>query len=161
MRKGLIVNGEEIEFKKRSIGGIWFPCITESFSINFEEIKLVAISPRLALDNEMLIVTLINIEQNFHQFSCFEFDKESIKKFERKLNLNSIRNTEWEKLSWEEHENYTTDKVVYPRELYWENLYVQPRNFRKRIIKILKFLSIKKSISGKFTPKIAEYLKNK
>jgi len=160
MEKGLKINDNEIEFNKWSTGEIWFPCITKSFKIKFDEIKIIAISPRLALDDEMLMVTLIDKEKKFRQFSNFEFGKEPIKKFEKRLNLNSLRETEWEKFSWEEHENYITDKVIYPKEMYWEDLFVKPKNLKKAFIGILKYLSIKKSISGKFNPKIEEYLKS-
>lgn len=160
MEKGLRINGENIEFNKWSVGEIWYPCITKSFKLKFDEIKLVAISPRLAIDDEMLMITIIDKEGNFRQFSCFEFNKEPIKEFERKLKLKSLRNVEWEKFSWDEHENYITDKVVYPKELYWEDLFIKPKKLKKPIIQILKFLSIKKSISGKLNPKIENHLKN-
>ena len=160
MLKGLKINGDQIEFNKWSIGEISYPCITKSFKLKFEEIKLVAISPRLALDDEILMITLIDKEGKFRQFSCFEFGKEPIKEFENKLNIKSLRNIEWEKFSWEEHENYMTDKVVYPEELYWEDLFIKPKFLKKKLVQLFKFLKIKKSISGKFDPKIDKYLKN-
>jgi hypothetical protein len=154
MKKGLMIHGNEIEFNKRSTGDIWFQCITKSFKIKFDDIKLIAISPRLALDDEMLMITLIDEKKNFRQFSNFEFNTEAILEFEKRLNLNSIRDIEWEKFSWEEHENAITDKIIYPKELYWENLFIKTKNPKKTFIRILKFLSIKKSISGKLNPKI-------
>jgi len=159
MKKGLKINENEIEFNKWSIGEISYNCITKSFKIKFDEIRIIAISPRLALDDEILIITLIDKRNKFRQFSNFEFDKKPIKEFEKKFNLNSIRETEWEKFSWEEHQNYITDKVIYPKELYWEDLFVKPKNLKKIFIQTLKFISIKNSISGKFNQKIEKYLK--
>lgn len=159
MEKGLKINDNEIEFNKWSKGEIWFPCITKSFKINIDEIKIIAISPRLAFDDEMLMITLIDKEKSFRQFSNFEFGKEPIKELEKRLDLKSIQNTEWEKFSWEEHQNYTTDKIIYPKELYWEDLFVKRNNVRNSLTRLLKFSSIIKSISGKFNPKIKEYLK--
>jgi len=159
MNKGLVVKGKEIKFEKWGAGEIWYPCITKSFKIKFEDIKIVAISPRLALDDEMMIVTLIDKEENFYQFSSFEFGKESIKDFEKDLGIKSIRNFEWEKFSWEEHEDSITDKIIYPKELYWEDLFIKPKYVKKIIIQVLKFVSLKKSISGKLNPKTIEYLK--
>ncbi|MCH2193580.1 hypothetical protein [Kordia sp.] len=161
MEKGLKINGEEIEFNKWSIGEITYPCITKSFKLKFDEIRLIALSPRLAMDDEILMITIIDTKGKFRQFSCYEFGKEPIKKFEKKLDLKSLREIEWEKFSWEEHENGITDKVIYPKKLYWEDLFVKPKNLKKIIIQILKFLLIKKSISGKFNPKIEKYLNNK
>lgn len=158
MNKGLNIKGNEIEFNKYSIGEIKFLFITKSFRIRFEEIKIVTISPRLSMDDEILIISLIDKKGKFRQFSNYEFGKESITEFEKKLNLKSIRNIEWEKFSWEEHENFITDKVVYPSELYWEDLFVKPKGMKKTRIQILKFFSLKKSISGRFNPKIEEYL---
>lgn len=160
MNKGLRINGNEIDFEKWSTGGIAYPCVTKSFKLKFDDIKLIAISPRLAMDDEILMITIIDKDEKFKQFSCFEFDKEPIKEFENKLNLNSLKDTEWEKFSWEEHENSITDKVIYPKELYWEDLFVKPIYLKKTSIQILKFLSIKKSISGNFNPKIKKYLKS-
>lgn len=160
MRKGLKIDGNEIEFNEWSIGEIWYPCITNSFKIKFDEIKLVAISPRMALDDEILLVTIIDANKQFKQFSSFEFGKEPIKKFEKRLGLNSIRDVEWGKFSWKEQQNAITDKVIYPKELYGENLFIQPRYLRRLAIQTLKFFLIKKSISGKFTPIIQNYLDN-
>lgn len=83
MENGLKINDNEIEFNQWSTGEIWSPCITKSFKIKFDEIKVIAISPRLSLDDEMLMITLIDEEKNFRQFSNFEFGKEPIKEFEK------------------------------------------------------------------------------
>ena len=160
MEKGLKINGEQIEFNKWAFGDIWYPCITKSFKIKFDEIKLIAISPRLALDDEMLLITIIDKEGKFYQFSCFEFGKDPIKEFEERLNLKSIRDIEWEKFSWEEHQDYITDKVIYPEELYWEDLFIKPKKLKKAIIQLLKFLSLKTSISGKFRPNVEKLLQD-
>jgi len=156
MEKGLKIIGDQIEFKKWSTGDIWFPCITKSFKIRFDDIKIVAISPRLALDNEMLLVTLIDKEKNFSQFSNFEFEGEAYEIFENKLSLSIGK--EWSEFSWKEHENYITDLVIYPNELKGEDLFVKPKYLRKSITQLLKFLYLKKSISGKLSPKVEEYL---
>jgi len=160
MEKGLKINGDEIEFNKWDMGDIWFQCITKSFKIKFDKIRIIAISPRLAIDDEMLMITLIDNEKNFRQFSHFEFGKKPMKEFEKRLNLLSIQNIEWDKFSLEEHENYITDKIIYPKELYGEDLFLKPKYLKKKMVQLLKFLSIKKSISGTFNPKVERYLKS-
>lgn len=160
MNKGLFVNGEKIEFRRYSIGEISYTCITKSFKINFDDVKLVVVSPRLALDDEMLMITLIDKDLNFYQFSSNELLKASMFVFEKKLNISSIREIEWEKFSYEDHENSLTDKIIYPKEMYWENLFEMPKGLKKIGIRILKFFLIKKSISGKLSPKVIDYVIN-
>ena len=60
------------------------------------------------------------------------------------MQLKSICEIEWKRFSWEDHENNITDKVIYPKALYWEDLFIKPKGFKKAFVQILKFLSIKK-----------------
>ncbi|NOQ73054.1 MAG: hypothetical protein GQ574_13680 [Crocinitomix sp.] len=158
MSKNLHITNDEITFSGTKVGEISASLITKSFKIKFDKIHLVVISPRLAFDDEALIVTIIDRNKNFHQFSCQEFGGDEMMQFELRLGLKSIRNIEWGKFSWKEHENYITDKIIYPKELYWEDLFIPPEHLEKRIVQLAKFLAIKKSISGELNPRIAAYL---
>ncbi len=158
--KGLYIHGNEVVFNKWSPGDIAFNCITNSFRIQFKEIKAIVISPRFALDDEILIITLIDKNKKFRQFSNYEFDKKAIKELEDRLELDSIRNIEWEKFSEQELDDSLTDKIIYPKELYGENLFVKPKGFLKTIIVWLKFFSIKKLVSGKLNPRVETYFKS-
>ncbi|MEM1357065.1 MAG: hypothetical protein AAGF89_02650, partial [Bacteroidota bacterium] len=84
MDRGLRIDGDVVVFNEWPEGEIWWSGITDSFRIKIDDIRVVAISPRLSLDDEILIVTLINKEKEFKQFSSFEFGKEPIKEFEKK-----------------------------------------------------------------------------
>ena len=160
MTKGLKIKGETIKFGKRSIGEIWYPCITKAFTIKYENVKMVVISPRLAIDDEMMIVTLIDAKKKFHQFSQFEFLDEAMVLLETEFGLKNIRTIEWPRFSWEEHENCITNKIIYPKELYWEDLFLQPNYFAQKMIPIMKFFFTRKSVSGRFNPKVLRWLKD-
>lgn len=159
--KGLHIIGEDILFNKWSVGDIPYDCITKSFQIKLQDIRAIAISPRFSFDDEILIITLIDKEKNFYQFSSYEFQKPAIKELEEKLKLESIRNVEWEKFSEEELDDGFTDKIIYPKELYGENLFLKPKGYLKTIISSLKFFCLKKSISGKMNPLVEIYLKKR
>lgn len=158
MDKGLKINGDLLEFNKWAIGDIWSTCITPSFKVKFDDIKIIAISPRIALDDEMLLVSLIDKEKNFRQFSHFEFEKEAFDIFNQRLNLDNTIVKEWQQFSYEDHQNYVTDRVIYPQSLYGENLFVTQKRFGKTITQASKFFSLKKSVSGKFNPKVEKFL---
>jgi len=155
---GLTITDSEILFKEYLIGEIWFDCRTSSFKIPISEIKVIAISPRLAMDEEIFIISMIDKDQNFYEFSSWECQKESFKQFEKRFGLNDIVNEEWSKFSWKQHQGHLTSKLLYPTELYWEDLFVKPKGYLIVIEHILKLLSIKKSVRGKLNPKIKEYL---
>lgn len=156
--KGLTVTESQILFKEYPTGEIWFDCITSSFEILISEIKVVAISPRLALDEEIFMISLIDKDQNFYEFSSWECQKESFKQFEEKFELNDIVTKEWSKFSWRQHQDYITSKVLYPAELYWEDLFERPKSYLKFIERIMKVLSIKKPISGKLNSAVEKHL---
>lgn len=161
MAEGLEIIGDKVKFTKWGFGQIYYSCITRSFEIKIQDIKIIAISPRLALDEEMLMISLIDKKGKLYKFSNFEFGKDSMKEIERRFLLKDIKVMEWDKFSWEDHENYITDKIIYPKELYWEDLYLRPKGIFKSIVQWLKFLSIKKSIGGKFTNKVQNYINGK
>ncbi len=161
MKKNLHITNDEVIFKRRKVGEISLPCITKSFRIKFEDIQVVFISPRLALDDEVLMITIVDKHKKFHKFSNWEFGSDAITQLELRLGLKSIRLQEWEKFSWKEHENYITDKVIYPKSLYWEDFFTPPEHSLEQwIIQIIKFLALKKSISGTLNPKVSHYLNN-
>ena len=161
MKENLYINNNEIIFKRRKVGEISSSCITKSFRIKFEDIQVVFISPRLALDDEVLMITIVDRYKKFHQFSCWEFGTDAIIQFELGLGLKDIRLQEWEKFSWKDHENYITDKVIYPKSLYWQDFFIPPKHFiDKQVVQIIKFLTLKKSISGTINPKVSNYLDN-
>lgn len=160
MNKGLNIHGDEIEFNSWSVGDIHSTCLTKSFKIKFQDIKLIGISPRLSIDDEILLITIIDKESKLKQFSSYEFEKEYIKLFERKLNLNSIKLHEWEKFSWKDHMSSLTDKVIYPKELYWQDLFHIPKGLSKLTTQLLKFLGIKQLVSGKYSTIVNNYLNN-
>lgn len=91
--------------------------------------------------------------------SNYEFRNTTIKELESRLGLDSIRDVEWGKFSEEELDDSITDKIIYPKELYGENLFVKPKGYLKTIIAWLKFFCLKKSISGKWNPIVEICLK--
>jgi hypothetical protein len=145
MTKNLQLTNDAIIYKRRKVGQMYLPAITKSFKIKFDAIQIIAISPRLAFDDEMLMVTIIDRNRKFYKFSSREFCGDALTQIELRLGLKSIRLTEWEKFSWEE-------------QLYWKDLFIPPEKLEKRLIQGLKFLALKKSISGDFNPKVAAYL---
>ena len=161
MNKGLLVTDKEIVFGKRQLQEIPYSCITESFKVNIEDVRLIVLSPRLAMDDEDMIITLIDKHRNFHQFSSYEFREEGVKELEIKFGLKSIQRVEWAKFSLGEHENMITDKIIYPEKLYWEDLFVKPRYLKNFFVQIVKFLTPRQIVSDKLSPVVVEYLQDR
>lgn len=158
MGKGLEINGDSIEFVSRKLGEINYPSMTKSFSIKIDDVKVISISPRLALDDEILIVSLLNSDGEIFQFSNNEFRTDSMNKFEEIFSISSIAGIEWEKFTWNEHQDGSIDKVIYPKDLYWMDLYRKSKGISRLIMMFLKMLSIKRSVKATFSLEVLNYM---
>ncbi|WP_299106103.1 hypothetical protein [uncultured Tenacibaculum sp.] len=106
------------EFSTKEIGSAMF---CKSFKIKLENIKLIGLSPRLALDDEVFFILIIDLLGNIYPIPDSVLGTEGCNQFEKYFNLNPIHN-EWGHFEYEDHYG-KTDKIVYPKEQYWNDLF--------------------------------------
>lgn len=122
MGNGLtIINDSQIQYNPipREELGVMY---CDGFSLNLDEIRVIAICPRLPLDDERLFVLLVDKKEQSYPLPDSVLTSEAIKFIESKFGIESIINIEWEKFDYEDHYGFKA-KVIYPQRLYGQNLY--------------------------------------
>ena len=115
---GIIISEIELIFKEFPSEKIGKALYCKSFKIPLKDIKYIAISPRMALDDEMLFILIIDVNLKIYkvpyayylcQFDAFDsfFLKRPIHK-------------EWAKFKHKDHYG-KVDKIIYPEEFYGQN----------------------------------------
>lgn len=121
MNSGIEITETELKFTKFSPKDIGLAKFCKSFTLNLDEIKLIGICPRLALDDESIFILVIDKSENIYPIPDRVIKTEGLKKLENYFGLNSIQK-EWEKFEYEDH-NGKMDKIIYPKEKYWNDLF--------------------------------------
>lgn len=121
MKSGIHITDEEFiftAFEKHEIGVARY---CRSFKIKLHDIKLIAVSPRLVIDYECLFVLIVNMNGKIFPMPKYILKTEGLKNFENYYQLKPIRD-EWEKFDYNHHFG-KQDKVIYPPQHYWKNLF--------------------------------------
>ena len=106
------------EFLPKEIGSAKY---CKSFNINLKEIKLIGISPRLILDDESVFILIVDQLGKIHPIPDQVIGTKGLDNFEEYFELNPIVN-EWKKFEYNDHYG-RVDKVIYPKEKYWNDLF--------------------------------------
>lgn len=117
-----------VQIRNNTLNYIAFPKETtgiatycKPFSISLSTIKLIALSSRLALDNEVLFILIITNTHKIYTLPPSIITQNNIHKFESYFNLNPIIR-EWGKFEYEDHYGII-DRVVFPKQHYWKPLF--------------------------------------
>ena len=132
MASGIEITDTELkftEFPSKKTGIVKY---CRSFSLNLNEIKLIGISPRLALDDESIFILVIDKSENIYPIPDHVIDTNGLKNFEKHFGLGSIQK-EWEKFEYDEHYG-KIDKVIYPKGKYWNDLFESDWKLRIRTL---------------------------
>ncbi|WP_299443770.1 hypothetical protein [uncultured Aquimarina sp.] len=121
MISGIHITASELEFHEFSAKEIGLAKYCKSFKIKLDEIKSIAISPRLALDDESIFILVINKSNKIYPIPDHVMGTQGLKDFEKHFGLNSISN-EWQKFEYDDHYG-KNDKIIYPKEKYWTDLF--------------------------------------
>lgn len=140
-----IVNNT-LTFKEISKDKIGLARYCKSFTISLDEIQYIAISPRLAFDNETLFILIIHKENHIFFLPDEVMRMSGFEKFEKQFGLAPIAQ-EWEKFEYDEHYG-KYDKIIYPKEYYWKDLF---KDDWKLKIRRLYSWAIPKSFFGNLT----------
>jgi hypothetical protein len=130
MKYGLNIDNEGsihyVPFPPEQIGTI-IEC--SKFSIRLTDIKIVALCPRMPMpfDSERLFVLFIDKDQNVYGIPDIVLESDEIKKIELYFGLESIREKEWIKFAYSDHNNFKS-KIIFPKDLYGQSLYKHPLN---------------------------------
>lgn len=123
-----------IDFQAIPVEKIGMAAFCESFQIKTEEVKIIAISPRLMLDDESLFVTLIDASGQLYTIPDGGLSQKTAGKLEEIFELTPILSVEWAKFEYDDH--YAKyDKIIFPEYLYWEDLFERDlRWYWRRIV---------------------------
>lgn len=128
-------------------------------NIRVEEIKLLALSPRLDFDDEALSLIFImqNNKRKELKYQYWKIPIDEIEKLELSLKLKNSISKEWQKISYERHQDYEI-KIIYPNDLYWVDFL--DNGVYNRFLKVLKFFRIIPISSGCLNSKVKTHLEN-
>lgn len=143
MNYGIEITETELKFTSYPSKEIGLAISSKSFTLNLNAIQLIAISPRLALDDETIFILIIDTQNKIYPLPDAVIGTDGLKSFEKYFGLNPIHE-EWQKFQYEDHYG-KVDKIVYPKELYWNNLF---KNDWKILIRSLYSWIVTKSFYG-------------
>lgn len=123
MPQGLHIEDEMLLFRQgpKAEKGIARRC--KSFSLRLEDVRLIAISPRLVLDDETLFFLIVSKEGKLFPMNEKTLRITGIQLLEERFKLVPIRELS-KKFRYEDHYG-KYDKVIYPNEHFWEDLFKQ------------------------------------
>tara|TARA_R110002050_G_scaffold255216_2_gene393857 strand:- start:6 stop:470 length:465 start_codon:yes stop_codon:yes gene_type:complete len=132
MTPGIEITDTELKFTEFSSKEIGLAKYCKSFNLKLSEIKLIGISPRLALDDESIFILIIDKSEKIYPIPDQIIGTKGLEKFEKYFELSSIQN-EWEKFEYDDHYG-KMDKVIYPKEKYWNDLFEKDWKLRIRTL---------------------------
>lgn len=143
-KTGIHITDSELIFTAFPSKEIGLAMYCKSFKILLKDIKYIAVSPRMALDDEVLFILIIGKNYKIHKIP-FEHISYTFDTFEKHFQLNPIHE-EWGKFEYEDHYG-KIDKIIYPKEFYWHDLF---ENDWKLTVRKLYSWTIPKSFFGNF-----------
>ena len=130
MKSGIHINGKELKFIKFPLEEIGAARFCKSFKLNLEDIRFVAISPRLIIDDEGLFILIVDSTGKIYPMPQQVLGSVGIKEFEKYFRLKPLRE-EWGKFDYNDHYG-KQDKIVYPPEHYWKDLFASDWKLKVR-----------------------------
>lgn len=120
----------------------------KSFKIPLEDIKYIAISPRLALDDDVLFILIIGKNHKIYKipFVYYIYDFSG---FENHFLSTSIHK-EWGSFTHKDHYG-KVDKIIYPKEFYWLDLF--EKNWKLKVRNLYSWIN-PKSFFGDFSKEL-------
>jgi len=94
----------------------------KSFSLKLNQIELIGISPRLALDDETIFILVIDSIGKIYPIPYRVIGTEGLDGFEEYFRLPPIQQ-EWKKFAYNDYYG-KLDKVIYPKEKYGMGVFV-------------------------------------
>ena len=121
MKSGIEITDTALNFTEFPTKETGIAKYCKSFTIKLDEIKLIGISPRLALDDEIIFILIVDKEDRIFPIPDNVIRTKGLKNLERHFQLDSIAQ-EWQKFEYDDHYG-KIDKVLYPKEKYWLDLF--------------------------------------
>lgn len=121
MKPGIEITKTELIFNEFSSKETGIAKHCKSFKLKLNDTLLIALSPRLMLDDEAIFIILIDKSKNIYPIPDNVLDSKGLENFENYFNLTSIRK-DWEKFEYNDHYG-RVDKIIYPLDMYWNDLF--------------------------------------
>lgn len=132
MVPGIEITNTELKFREYSSKKVGLAKFCKSFTLNLNDIKLIGISPRLTIDDESIFILVIDQSENIYPIPDCVIGTEGLESFEKHFGLNTIQK-EWQKFEYDDHYG-KVDKVIYPEEKYWDDLFEKDWKLRIRVL---------------------------
>lgn len=116
------------------------------FILELSEIKYIAISPRLVIDDEFIFILIIDKHYKIHTMTYEYLSIEDLNNLHKQFNLTPI----YEELSKFDYDDYygNFDKIIYPKEHYWKDVF--KKDWKLWIRRALCLFFPSKSFYGNF-----------
>ena len=128
MQPGLHIKDTQIiftEYLKEEIGSTKY---CGSFRLNINDGRLIALSPRLLVDDETLFVLIVDESDNIYPMPDNILKGDGVMQLEKHFSLPRLT-TEWEKFAYNDHHDQI-NKVVYPTRFYGMDLFQKDMTYR-------------------------------
>lgn len=121
MDTGLILIDNQLHYVERPIEVTGMNRKTKSFSIYIDQIKIIAVTAIVLLDDEDFLISIIDNTGREFKFSSLEFETEAAIALSNHFNLNSFSKL-WGIFTYGEHYRGES-RILFPEELQNEKLY--------------------------------------
>lgn len=117
---GIQITDTELIFTAFPSKEIGLALYCKSFKVYLKDIKFIAISPRAAFDDAVIFIIIIDKNNKIHKIP-YAHSYQTFDLFEKFFDLNPIYE---EEKKFKDHEfEGKIDKIIYPKELYWQDLF--------------------------------------
>ncbi len=93
-----------------------------SFEIELQEIKVLALSPRMNFDDDLTFLLIVSKNHEVHSIPLRSEISNGLSELETYFKINSIFE-ETVNFKDEEFDSGTVDKIIYPKSHYWQDLF--------------------------------------
>ncbi|EDP98503.1 hypothetical protein U8527_21080 [Kordia algicida OT-1] len=146
--RGINITEEELFFEAFPLQETGKAMYCESFRILLKNIKHISISTRYVLDNDGIFIEITGKDNKIYKIP-YTYKTEDFEAFEKHFEIHPIYQEEL-KL---ECGDYTgkINKIIYPQELYWQDI---PEKNRKLTLQSIFTMFYPSSILGNFNRKL-------
>ena len=123
MEPGIKITEYELIFTEFPSKEVGLAVFCKSFRLSLKNIKFIALSPRLALDNETMFLLFVNQNHKIFPAPYYHIsmdERMKLSDFFQTIPLTGGMNL---KFTYNEHNTGKKDKVIFPKEHYWEDLF--------------------------------------
>ncbi|MGY6647583.1 hypothetical protein [Wenyingzhuangia sp. IMCC45574] len=121
MESGIQITKTKLIFTKFQSKETGLAMQCKSFEIELSEVKFIALSPRLILDDESIFILIVDFNNRVYPIPAHAIAMDGFDIFEKRFKLKSI-SEDCTKFKDKDHYG-KIDKIIYPQDKYWIDLF--------------------------------------